>query len=131
MGYAVLADLVLLVHLAFVLFGALGGLLALRWRRAMWVHLPAVAWGAYIELSGGICPLTPLENRLRQAAGEGGYEGGFVEHYLVALLYPSALSRNTQFLLAALLVFVNLVIYTQVWRRRARPWAAGRPETRP
>jgi len=131
MGYAVLADLVLLVHLAFVLFGALGGLLALRWRRAMWVHLPAVAWGAYIELSGGICPLTPLENRLRQAAGEGGYEGGFVEHYLVALLYPSALSRNTQFLLAALLVFVNLVIYVLVWRRRARRWAAGRPETRP
>jgi len=117
MANAFLADLVLVVHLAFVAFAALGGLLALRWRRAAWVHLPAAAWGAYIEISGGICPLTPLENRLRQGAGGTGYDGGFVEHYLVALLYPEALTRGTQFTLAALLVVLNLVVYGFVWRR--------------
>ncbi len=130
MPHGFLADLVLVAHLAFVLFGALGGLLALRWRRMVWVHLPAVAWGAYIELSGGICPLTPLENRLRQAAGAGGYEGGFVEHYLVAILYPEVLSRDTQFLLAALLVFLNIATYTLVWRRFARRRLRRLPEAR-
>jgi hypothetical protein len=120
MRYAILADLVLGVHLAFVLFAALGGLLALRWRRAPWIHLPAVAWGAYIEISGGICPLTPLENRLCVAAGAVGYEGGFVEHYLVALLYPAGLSTHAQFVLAGVLVAVNAAIYAWIWHRRAR-----------
>ena len=121
MGYGFLADLVLVGHLAFVAFAALGGLLALRWAKAAWVHLPAVAWGAFIEVSGGVCPLTPLENRLREAAGGAGYEGGFVEHYLVPLLYPDALSRDTQFVLAALLVAGNVAIYALVWWRwRAR-----------
>jgi len=114
------ADLVLLLHLAFVLFAALGGLLALRWRRAPWVHLPAAAWGAFIEISGGICPLTPLENRFREAAGASGYQEGFIEHYLVSLLYPE-LTRETQFVLAALLVVLNVVVYTIVWRRRRNP----------
>jgi len=112
-----LADLVLLVHLAFVLFAALGGLLALRWRRAPWVHLPAAAWGAYIEISGGICPLTPLENRLREAAGGTGYAGDFIGHYLVSLLYPEGLTRGAQLALAALLVVLNVAVYTIVWRR--------------
>jgi len=115
--YTLLADLVLAAHLAFVLFGALGGLLALRWRQAPWVHLPAVAWGAFVEISGGICPLTPLENRLRQAAGAIGYEEGFVEHYLVSLLYPAALTRDLQYALAALLIALNAAIYAVVWRR--------------
>jgi hypothetical protein len=120
-----LANLVLIVHLAFVLFAALGGLLALRWRYAPLVHVPAVAWGAYIEISGGVCPLTPLENRLREAAGASGYQGGFLEHYLVALLYPTGLSRGAQFALAAVLVLLNIGIYAAVWRRRRRGRGAG------
>nr|WP_232516555.1 DUF2784 domain-containing protein [Thauera sp. K11] len=97
----------------------LGGLLALRWRRAPLVHLPAAAWGIYIELSGGICPLTPLENRLRAAAGQAGYEGGFVEHYLLALIYPAGLTHEIQFVLAAVVVGVNLAVYALVLRRAA------------
>jgi hypothetical protein len=120
--YAILADVVLVAHLAFVLFAAFGALLALRWPWVPWVHLPAVVWGAFIEISGGICPLTPLENRLREMAGGAGYERGFVEHYLVAVLYPDALSRDLQFTLAAMLVALNVVIYTAVWwRNRRRP----------
>ncbi|MFC5768284.1 DUF2784 domain-containing protein [Thauera sinica] len=113
------ADAVLLLHLAFILFVLLGGLLALRWRRAPLVHLPAAAWGIYIELSGGICPLTPLENRLRAAAGQAGYEGGFVEHYLLALIYPAGLTHEIQFVLAAVVVGVNLAVYALVLRRAA------------
>ena len=130
MGYAFLADLVLVGHLAFVLFAALGGLLALRWRLAPLVHLPALAWGAFIEISGGICPLTPLENHLRQQAGGAGYEGGFVEHYLVSLLYPSELTRELQFVLAALLVALNVGIYAFAWRRRRPAHRADRGEAR-
>jgi hypothetical protein len=89
----------------------------LRWRWALWLHLPALLWGAWIELSGGICPLTPLENSLRRSAGEAGYAGGFIEHYLLPILYPTALTRELQLVLAALLVSVNVVIYTWVWRR--------------
>jgi Protein of Unknown function (DUF2784) len=118
MVYARLADLVLVAHLAFVLFAALGGLLVLRWPRVAWVHLPAVAWGAFIEATGGICPLTPLENSLRRAGGGAGYEGDFLEHYVVSLLYPQGLTRDMQLGLAALLVVVNAVIYAWVWRRR-------------
>jgi hypothetical protein len=122
MAYSLLAGLVLGLHLAFVLFASLGGLLALRWRRAPWVHLPAVAWGAFIEFSGRVCPLTPLENWFRRAAGKAGYDGGFLEHYLVSLLYPDSLSRATQLALAAVLVALNLAVYSMVWwRLRARP----------
>ncbi len=124
---SLLADFVLLVHLAFVVFAALGGLLVLRWRRASWVHLPAVVWGAYIEISGGVCPLTPLENRLREAAGGTGYEGDFIGHYLVALLYPEGLTREAQFALAGWLVLVNVVVYAVAWRRsRSRSPSDGR-----
>lgn len=126
MPAALLADLVLVAHLAFVAFAALGGLLALRWRRVPWVHLPAVAWGAFIEIRGGVCPLTPLENRLRQAAGGSGYKGDFIEHYIVSVLYPSGLSRDAQFVLAALLLVLNLVVYAVVWRRGRRRAAKAR-----
>jgi hypothetical protein len=112
------ADAVLLLHLGFIAFVLLGGLLALRWPRAAWVHLPAAAWGVWIELSGALCPLTPLENRLRAAAGQAGYEGGFIEHYLLALIYPAGLTREVQWVLAALVVATNLAIYAWVWRRR-------------
>jgi hypothetical protein len=83
------ADLVVLAHLGFILFVILGGLLVLRWPRMAWIHLPAVIWGALIEFAGWICPLTPLENWLREASGTAGYQGGFIEHYLVPIVYPA------------------------------------------
>lgn len=111
------ADLVLLVHLGFIAFVVLGGLLV-RWRRGVaLVHLPCAVYGAAIEVGGWVCPLTPLENRLRALGGEQGYAGGFVEHYLVALVYPQPLSRATQVLLAIAVVVVNAVIYAWALRR--------------
>ena len=96
MLYRLAADAVLLLHLGFIVFVLLGGLLALRWRRAPLLHLPAVVWGVYIELSGGLCPLTPLENRLRVLAGQAGFEGGFIEHYLLPLIYPASMNCVTR-----------------------------------
>jgi hypothetical protein len=87
MTYRVLADLTLVAHVAFVVFAALGGLLVLRWRRAVWPHAAALAWGVVVQLANWTCPLTPLENYFRRAGGEAGYEGGFIEHYLRAILY--------------------------------------------
>jgi hypothetical protein len=117
----VLADLILLFHLTFILFVVAGGLLALRWRWAPVFHLPAALWGVFIELSGGICPLTPLENALRRAAGSSGYPGGFIEHYLLPLVYPGSLSHPVQLLLAGLVVVANGLVYLAVLRwRRAR-----------
>lgn len=115
-----LADLVVAAHLGFVLFVVLGGLLVLRWRRAAWAHLPAMAWGALVEFTGWICPLTPLENRLRAAAGLAGYRGGFVEHYLLPVLYPAGLTRGVQVGLGVVVLLVNATIYIMVirsWRR--------------
>jgi hypothetical protein len=115
-----LADLVLLLHLGFVLFVAGGGLLLLRWPRLAYVHLPAAVWGAAIEIAGGICPLTPLEQYLRRSGGEAGYTGGFVEHYLTAAIYPTGLTRGIQVLLGVIVVLVNAALYWLWWRRRAR-----------
>jgi hypothetical protein len=120
MGYAALASLVLAVHGAFVLFVVAGGALALRWPRIAWAHLPAAAWGAGIELAGGVCPLTPLENRLRELAGQAGYDGGFVEHYLLTWLYPDGLTREIQVALGLAVVIVNVGLYAAVWMRRRR-----------
>ena len=114
------ADLVVVAHVAFVLFAIFGGLLALRWRWAPLVHLPALAWGVYVELTGSICPLTPLENRLRAADDGAVYAGGFVEHHLEPLLYPAGLSSRLQFALAAGLVAINLLIYGLVAAKRSR-----------
>lgn len=126
--YGLAADAVLLVHLGFVVFVIAGGLLALRWPRAAWIHLPCAAWGAVIELAGWICPLTPLENRLRQAAGQAGFEGGFVEHYVIPLLYPGNLTRGTQIVLGFAVIAVNALVYALAWRRwRARPLEDGSP----
>lgn len=118
MVHRALADLVLLVHLAFIAFVLAGGLLAMRWRWAPILHLPAALWGVFIELSGGPCPLTPIENALRNAADASGYSGGFVEHYLVPAIYPAALSQPLQILLAGLVVLANAAVYRVVWRRR-------------
>ncbi len=115
-----LADLLVALHLAFIVFVGLGGLLAIRWRWVALVHLPSAAWGAYIELTGGICPLTPLENALRRAAGDSGYSGGFIEHYLVPIIYPAGLTREHQIALAVGVVLVNALAYALVWRHAAR-----------
>ena len=117
MSYRLLADFVLVVHAAFVVFVMLGGLALLRWPRLAWVHLPVVIWGAGIEFTGGICPLTPLENHWRRLAGEQGYTGGFVEQYVLAALYPEGLTRGIQLALGLLVIAVNAVIYFRVWTR--------------
>ena len=118
MTYRILADAVLVLHLAFIAFVALGGWLVLRWPRLAWLHLPAVAWGVWISLAGRVCPLTPLENRLRALGGEAGYSGGFIQHYLTSLIYPAELTRGFQVSLALFAVAVNLVAYGLLWRRQ-------------
>lgn len=117
MEYRLLADGVLLLHLLFILFVVGGGPLVLRWPRLAWAHLPAAVWGAGIEFFGWICPLTPLENALRRLAGEAGYRGGFVEHYLLPVIYPGALTREIQIGLGLAVVAINAVAYGFVWRR--------------
>ena len=118
MEYRAAADAILVSPLAFVLFVVAGALLLLRWPRLAWLHFPAVVWAAFIEFSGTICPLTPLEVALRQRAGQAGYGGGFVDHYVVSLLYPEGLTQNTQAMLGALLVAINAAIYIVAFRRR-------------
>ena len=117
MLFRLCADLVLVVHFGFILWVLFGGLLALRWRRVAWVHLPVVAYGAAIEFVGWTCPLTPLENYLRARAGGTGYGGGFVEHYLLPVIYPSGLTESVQIVLGSTVLVVNAVIYGMVWRR--------------
>ena len=120
MLYRVLADGVVVAHAAFVGFVMLGGFLAWRWRVLVWAHLPAALWGAAIEYSGWICPLTPLENALRARAGLQGYRGGWVEHYLIPLVYPAGLTHPTQAALGTLVVLVNLIAYGVFVRRGLR-----------
>lgn len=113
------ADALVLVHLGFILFVLLGGLLLLRWPRLIWLHMPAVAWGIVVECLHLGCPLTPWENQLRRAAGQAGYDGGFIEHYLIPLIYPAGLTPQIQLWLGAIVVFVNLSIYAWlIWRWR-------------
>lgn len=119
MTWGVLADLVLVVHGLFVLFVILGGLLVLRWPALMWVHLPAVAWGAAIEFWGWACPLTPLEVALRHRGGEAGYTGSFIEHYVTPVLYPAGLTRSMQVVLGLMVLAVNGWVYWQLLRRRS------------
>ena len=118
MWYHGAADLVLVVHFAFVLFVVFGGLLALRWRRVAWLHVPIALYGAAIEFLGFICPLTPLEVWLRRQGGEAGYEGGFVEHYIMAALYPTGLTREIQIGLGVAVLSINAIVYAIWWRRR-------------
>ena len=119
MSYDILADLVVLIHLGFVFFVVLGGIL-IYWRRWMlWLHLPAVFWAIWIELSGGICPLTPLENRLRTKAGQGAYDIDFIAEYLLPILYPAGLTRKVQFILAMLVIVINIAIYGSIIYKRS------------
>jgi hypothetical protein len=117
---ALLADLVLALHFAFVMFVALGGFLVLKRPVVAWAHVPAALWGAGIEFTGGICPLTPLENALRARAGVAAYEGDFVARYLLPVLYPEGLTREAQLVLGAAVVVVNAVLYGIALRARAR-----------
>ena len=120
MLFRALADGVLVVHLAFVLFVALGGFLVLRWPRIAWLHVPAALWGVYIEFTGRICPLTPLENSLRVRGGEAGYSGGFIDHYITALIYPDGLTRTTQIAIGSGVLIMNVVLYALVLRRQRK-----------
>ncbi len=111
------ADAVLVLHLAFIVFALFGGAATRWWRWMPLLHLPAAAWAVHVELAGLVCPLTPLENRLRIAAGEAGYGTSFVEHYLLAIVYPEGLTRTVQWALAAGVIVINLAIYGTLYRR--------------
>jgi Protein of Unknown function (DUF2784) len=119
-----IADAIVWLHLAFIAFAVLGGFLTWRWSWVVWAHLPALAWAIWIEVSGGICPLTPLEVRLRRLGGEAGYEGGFIQHYILPLLYPVGLTRETQWVLAAGLIALNAVAYLGFLKRH-QPLRSG------
>ncbi|MDH5315245.1 MAG: DUF2784 domain-containing protein [Gemmatimonadota bacterium] len=118
MGFRLLADLIVVLHAAFVLFVVAGAVLVARWPKLLPVHLGCVAWGAYTEFTGTVCPLTPLENHLRRLAGQSGYAGGFIEHYVIPVIYPAGLTPGIQLALGVLAVGVNVVAYTILWRRR-------------
>jgi hypothetical protein len=114
------ADLLVVAHLAFICFVVLGGLLALKWRRVAFVHIPAAVWGALTEFQGWLCPLTPLEHYFRTAAGEAGYAGSFIEHYLLPVIYPAGLTRDLQLQLGIFVVVINAAIYGWLLARHAR-----------
>ncbi|HMA21948.1 MAG TPA: DUF2784 domain-containing protein [Gemmatimonadaceae bacterium] len=120
MIYRLLANVVVIFHLGFVGFVILGGFLLRRWPRLVYVHVPVAIWGALIEFAGWVCPLTPLENHFRRLGGQAGYSGGFVEHYLIPILYPHALTRNIQYVLGAVVVAINVAAYVLFARRRQK-----------
>jgi Protein of Unknown function (DUF2784) len=120
MGFHLAASAVLIIHTAFVIFVVLGALLALRWPKVVYFHIPAVLWGAMIEFTGAICPLTPLEVRLRQLGGGAGYRGDFIDHYLVSILYPSGLTRGVQIALGFAALLPNVLVYGYLLARRKR-----------
>ncbi len=123
MIYRFMADAVLILHLFFVIFVAIGGFAVLRWPRLAWLHIPAAIWGALIEFFGWICPLTPLENSLRARGGETGYSGGFIDHYITGAIYPDGLTRTMQIGIGALVVLINGYVYWRLWRRQRRSHA--------
>ena len=120
MVYKLLADFVLLLHFAFIIFVIFGGLLALKNIKWAWLHVPAAVWGGLVEFAGWICPLTPLENWLCFKAGAGTYQESFIAHYLLPLIYPTELTSNVQIILGAGVVLISLLIYSLVLYKRAR-----------
>lgn len=118
MSHRLAADAVLLTHLAFIVFVIFGAGLAARYRWIPWIQLPSAAWGAWIEISGDVCPLTYLENDFRMRAGQAGYAGSFIEHYLLPVIYPADLTREIQFVLAFAVILVNIAIYAWLAYRR-------------
>ena len=117
MLYRLLADVITVVHFVFVLFVVAGGIAVLKWPRLAWLHVPAAVWGALIEFTGWGCPLTPLENHLRALGGEAGYEGSFLAHYLLPILYPAALTAQVQILLGLGVVVINVGFYGWMFAR--------------
>lgn len=124
MTYRILTDLLVAFHLGFVLFVCLGGLLVLRWPRVAWLHLPAAVWGAIVELTQTVCPLTTLENHLRHLRGLAGYTKGFIEYHITRVLYPDGMTQGMQIALGVFVVLLNGTIYTVVFQRRRRRAAA-------
>ena len=120
MIWSLLADALVVVHFAFTAFVIFGGFLAWRWRRIAIAHLPALAWGCWVELSHSVCPLTPWENQLRRLSGEARYDEGFLAHYLVRALYPPGLTWHIQWLLALLLLALNACAYARSVTRAAK-----------
>lgn len=120
MIYHFAANLVMLLHLSFVLFVVLGGLLVLRWAPLVWLHIPALAWGLVIGVMRWTCPLTPMEQELRAAAGQAGFKGGFIDHYIMPLLYPESPGRELELLILGLLLTVNVVLYWWHLRRQRK-----------
>ncbi len=120
MIYRVAADFVLVTHFAFIVLVVAGGLMVFRYARFAWIHLPAACWGAFVELTGRICPLTTLENYLRVNAGQEGYADSFVEHYILPVIYPAGLTRNIQLVLAGMVIAVNVIIYATILLRKKR-----------
>jgi Protein of Unknown function (DUF2784) len=122
MYYRIIADIVVILHLLFIVFVVLGGFLAIRHRKWIFIHLPAVVWAALLEFNGWLCPLTPLENWFRQMGEEGAYQGGFIEHTIEPILYPGALTRRIQIYIGILVITVNLIIYLwvicKIWKQR-------------
>ncbi len=116
MVYRFLADAVALLHLAFIIFVVVGGLTLLRWPKLVWLHLPAAIWGVLIEFAGWYCPLTVLENALLRRAGLAGYEGGFVSHYIFALIYPAGLTRGMEIAIGTFVLVVNVSVYVKLWK---------------
>jgi hypothetical protein len=116
--YGILADLVIVIHFLFITFVIAGGVLVWRWPRLAWIHLPAAIWGAVVELTGRICPLTPLENHLRRLGGSSSYSGGFIEQYLIPVIYPANLTVSTQYVLGGIVIGVNLIIYFLIIRKQ-------------
>ena len=118
--YPLLADLIVLVHVGFVVFAVLGGLLAARWQSLVWIHVPAVIWAALVEVFGWVCPLTPLENWLRRKGGQSGYSSDFIAHYVLPILYPEELTREVQIALGVIVVLINSAIYGWILRSKTR-----------
>ena len=114
------ADLIVLIHFCFILFVIFGGLLVLKWRKIIWLHLPAAVWGTLIEFFGWICPLTVLENQFRLDNNGGAYTTGFIEHYIIPLIYPEGLTPEIQIILGVVVIVVNLFIYTLVFKKWIR-----------
>lgn len=127
MLYRLLADIVVVAHFLFVCFVVAGGFLIFKWKMVMWVHLPAVAWAVAVEWMGWICPLTPLETRLRELAGLEGYASDFISHYLFPLLYPATLTKTVQVFLGSIVLILNLVVYSYYFRRSHTICPSGKP----
>jgi len=121
MRYRILADATVILHFAFVLFVAFGGLLVLRWRKLAWIHLPAAVWGALIEIANWTCPLTTYENTFRVRAGMQGYGEGFIAHHIYRLIYPAGLTRGIQIAIAIFVFAINTAVYAKVFPIRFRP----------